>query len=364
MKIIILTDQLHTHGGIEKLVTQKSNYWTDVFDFDVKIITTNQEQKPFTYKLSKKVGFVDLAIKYNLKQSFFTFFNILRIIQNFYKIQRLVFQEKPDFILVASHIPITYLLPFIKTKAKIIKEFHFSKYNQKNSFKERIFNFIERKYFRLILLSEEESGFYNLKNKMVIPNPVIIPKIKIKNISQRSNTAIAILRYAPVKNLESMISVWEKFQIQNPNWQLLIYGTKKGNYFEKIQKLVKEKNLESSIQFKGKTNNVSLELNNAKLLLMTSHQECFPMVILEANACGVPVISFDCPTGPRNIINNNIDGVLVENKNEKRMVNVLNYLAQNQSEIQRLSNGAIKNAKKFELEKVMNIWKSKIFNNR
>ena len=94
---------------------------------------------------------------------------------------------------------------------------------------------------------------------------------------------------------------------------------------------------------------------------MTSEQECFPMVILEAHSCGVPVVSFDAPTGPRNIIHHNEDGILVDNNNEDEFVEILENLALNQEKIQVLSDGALQNSKNYELQKVMNLWKNLIF---
>lgn len=361
MKIFILIDQLHTHGGIEKLVVEKANYWSDVFGFEVKIISTEQENKPYVYKLSEKVAFQDLAVNYHRGISFFHPKNLGKLTKNFFQIQKLVKQEQPEVILVASHIPMTYLLPLMKTKAKIIKEFHYSKYNQPDNFKENLFNFIEGKYDALVVLSQEEASFYKTKNTVVIPNPVKIPDFKINTIAERENRAVAVLRIAPVKQLEKMMNVWGKFSEKNPDWQLYIYGATEGEYFEKIQQLVQDKNLENTIIFKGKTNEVYTELNKAKVFLMTSEQECFPMVILEANACGVPVLSFDCPTGPRNIIHHQEDGILVPHNDEEKMLEMLEFLAQNPAEIQRLSEGAVQNAKNYELQKVMNLWKSLIF---
>lgn len=360
-KIFILIDQLHSHGGIEKLVAQKANYWSDVLGYEVKIISTEQEYQPFVYTLSEKVKFQDLAINYARGISFFHPKNLGKLFRNFIQIKKLVRQEQPDFIVVASHIPMTYLLPFIKTQAKIIKEFHYSKFNQANTFKENIFNKIEGKYDYLVVLSEEEASFYKTKNTVVIPNPVEIPKIRINNITERENIAVAVLRFAPVKQIEKMIEIWEAFTQKHADWKLRIYGAKEGDYFEKIQKMIQQKKLDDKIVFEGKTNDVAVELNKSKLLLMTSQQECFPMVILEANACGVPVVSFDCPTGPRNIIHHQKNGVLVDENHNEEFVRILDYLASHHNEIERLSNAALENSKNYELQKVMNLWKSLIF---
>ena len=360
-KIFILIDQLHSHGGIEKLVAEKANYWSDVFGYEVNIISTEQENKPFVYELSEKVKFQDLAINFFRGISFFHPKNLRKLFKNFIHIKRLIKTEKPDFILVASHIPMTYLLPYIKTNAKIIKEFHYSKFNQPHNFKENLFNSIEGKYDYLAVPSKEEAGFYKTKNTVIIPNPVNIPDFKINKISERENIATAVLRFAPVKQLEKMVTIWERFTEKFPDWKLHLYGAKEGYYYERIQNLVEEKNPKNSILFKGKTNDVASELNKAKLLLMTSEQECFPMVILEAHSCGVPVVAYDAPTGPRNIIHHNKDGILVDYNDEDKFVEILENLALNQEKIQVLSDGALQNSKNYELQKVMNLWKSLIF---
>ena len=101
---------------------------------------------------------------------------------------------------------------------------------------------------------------------------------------------------------------------------------------------------------------------NASIYAMTSLTECFPMVLLESLSCGLPVISFDCPNGPRNIIINNKDGLLVKNNNIDAFAIALitlmddNELRCNMGAIGRL------NIKRFESKIVMKIWE-KLFNN-
>lgn len=108
-----------------------------------------------------------------------------------------------------------------------------------------------------------------------------------------------------------------------------LYGAKE--IYWKIQKLVEEKNLENSILFKGKNQWCCFRIEQSKITVDDFWEhECFPMVILEAHSSGVPVISFDAPTGPRNIIHHNKDGILVDNNNEDEFVEILENLALNQ----------------------------------
>ena len=364
--IAILVDQLHQHGGIEKLVALKANYWATQFKYAISVISTENKNQPLIYKLDSRVRFIDLNIHYNRLKSYFSFFNLIYLVVNCLKIQKYILKEKPDVIVVASHIPITYMLPFlILKKTKIVKEFHFTKYfynSRTKGLKLKILNYIEAKYDKLVVLSPEEQRFYTTNNLVVIPNPVI-SEIKENNkpINKKELIATAIVRFAPVKRLELMIEIWLQFSKLNPDWKLLIYGSPDTLYANKIKKLVQDYNLVDSIIFKGATKNVLRALQDARVVLVTSEQECFPMQILEANSVGVPVIAFDCPTGPRNIIKNNEDGLLVENNNIEEFVSVLFEFSTNESLQKKLAKNAYINSNNYNLERIMNLWNTKIF---
>lgn len=363
-KIVILVDQLNSHGGIEKLVAVKANYWATVFDYDVTIISTEQLGKPFVYSLSDKVKFIDLAINYHREKSYFSFSNRLKFLANVVKIQRYILKEKPHFIDVASHIPITYFLPFLYRKSKIIKEFHFTKFDRvkQQDFKSKVLNYIESKYDFLIVLSEEERRFYASDNVVVIPNPIHnTSQIQSTKIEDNENIAVAVVRFAAVKQLEKMIVIWSSFIASNPTWKLHIFGTTGNDYFKKIEQLVFDRNLQNSIVFKGQSNTIQSEISKAKVVLMTSEQECFPLVILEANSVGIPVISFDSPTGPRNIIHHKTDGILVEYNNCDSFVKELIAFDNDVIYQKHLSKNAKENAAKYSVEVIMNKWNELIF---
>ncbi|BAX82635.1 glycosyltransferase [Labilibaculum antarcticum] len=362
-KITILVDQFYEHGGIEKLVAIKANYWATNFEYDLTVISTENKNNSHIYDLEPTVKFIDLKINYNRLISYFSFTNLFLLFKNIFVIQKYLLKNKPDIVIVASHIPITYVLPFLlRRQTKIVKEFHFSKYyNKKSELKNKIFNYVESKYDKLVVLSTEERSFYKSSNVEVINNPIISDADVIINAqSKKDLIAATVVRFAPVKRLELLVGIWEKFSNDNPAWRLLIYGPLDNLYGGEIQNLVKEKKMENCVTFKGKTNSVLEELAKSRVVLMSSEQECFPMLILEAQSVGVPVISFDCPTGPRNIINNNHDGILIENDNIDKFVWALNRFSSDEEFQDRLSHGAILNSTKFELKTIMNEWNDKV----
>lgn len=361
-KILILVDQLHSHGGIEKLVAIKANYWADVFGFKVTILATEQGGKPIIYPLSNKVNFIDLAINYNRNKSYFSTQNLLKLFKNVFKVHEILRKEKIDFAIVASHIPITYLLPFIPTKSKKIKEFHFSRIIKTGGFSDKFMDYIENKYDSLIVLSKEERKFYKADNVIVIPNPLLPSDYYIdKKCSEKEDVAIFAGRLAPVKNLELLIEIWQRINREKPNWKLRIYGETSGEYYEKIKKLVDERNLGDAVLFMGETSNLNFEFNKAKVFLMTSLNECFPMVILEAFGMGVPVIANDCPTGPRNIITNGFDGFLAKYNDIDDFVKTFNKFDEDVELQNQLSNQALKTSQLYKIDIIMNMWNEKVF---
>jgi len=362
-KILILVDQLHSHGGIEKLVVLKANYWAEVYGYDITILSTEQEGKPIVYDLSEKVAFRDLSINYIRTKSYFSFQNVLKFFKNIYAVQKEIFKQKPDFVLVASHVPITYIAPFLLGGTTTIKEFHFTKFTRNNNgLKNKTLTFIESKYDFLVVLSQEEKQFYFSHNTVVIPNPIEKVKDLISfDYQKNEKIALAIGRFAPVKRLEKMVEIWSQFHAVNPSWKLYIFGAIGNDYYTEIKELVAKKGLQEFIIFKGQTNAIHNELAKAKLVLMTSEQECFPMVILEANSVGVPVMSFDSPTGPRNIIHHNEDGIIVEFDNDAAFVEELIKFDANEDFQLTLSKNAKKNASQYEMDTIMHQWKELIF---
>lgn len=359
-KIVFLVDQLYKHGGIERLVAIKSNYWTENFSYDVSVLSTDNKDNTLAYNLNKRVKIRDLKINYQEGISFFNPKNLLKLIRNTYLIQKYIFRYKPDFIVVASHIPITYLLPFLlKGKTKIIKEIHYTKFYEKANLKQKLFKKIESLYDKIVVLSQEELLLNDLKNSIVIPNPIANNVNRVAKSVQQENVAVMILRFAPVKRIELAIDIWKVLIEKGVNWHLHIYGNSNNEYAKQIQNKIQELGLEKQIVLKGVSNDINSVLSKAKITVLTSSQECFPMVILESFANAVPVIALDVPTGPRNIIVNNKNGLLVKNK--VNFVDNFIVFTKNSTLQDKLALGALASSKEYNIHTIMNLWKTKIF---
>lgn len=361
--IVILVDQLYCYGGIERLVAIKANYWAENFNYKVTIISTEQKQKPFAYALSDKVRFIDLAINFDRNSSYFKSHNLLKFFKNVKELNKELKFLKPDFIIVASHIPMTYCINFIKGGAKTVKEFHFTKWNSIANFKSKIESFFLAKYDFLTVLSKEEQQFYTTDNTIVLANPLIEEsQLNDKYLDiEKQNKAIFLGRIAPVKNIESLIEIWSEFKKKYPNWILEIFGDYNNEYGLILKDKVVSLSLEDCIIFKGEIKNTMEVINQSKIMLLTSHQECFPLVVLESLSQGVPVFSYDCPTGPRNILTDGYDGRIIENKNSEQFVKALEDFASNTIIQKKLAEHALVTAQKYSLPNIMEQWNDEIF---
>ncbi|MGC4129835.1 MAG: glycosyltransferase family 4 protein [Bergeyella sp.] len=362
MKIVFNTDQIYLHGGIEKVMAEKANYFSEIPGVEVYIITTEQQGKLPCYPLNKKIKLIDLGVNYNRNKSYFSKENLKKAFIHFKEQRKLFKQLKPDVVISANFNFDHYWLPFVSGKAKVIKERHSSRFYEekirKNAsfFKRMQFAFsdwIDSKYTHVVVLNEDEKRYVKSENAVVIPNPITIPDF---SVSLENKQVLAAGRIAPVKGFDELIHIWKLITDEFPDWQLHIYGDDYLNTKSDLKKLIKELDLENVIQFKGSVPNLTETMKEYSLYAMTSETECFPMVLLESLSVGLPVVSYDCPNGPRNIISNGQDGILAEHKNREAFAEALRKLMKNNSERKEMGIRAKENANRFETEEVMKRW--------
>lgn len=365
MKILYLTDQVFLHGGIEKVLSMKANYLADVLGEEVFIITHNQKENQSVYDFSSKITFFDLKINYIEGLSYFHPRNLLKTISHKKALKQTIKKINPDVIISCSFGPDFYFLPEIEKQIPKIKEFHSSRYFEKenlHSFRKKMQKkktvATEKKYHALVVLNDDEKAFYNNQNVYVIPNPV---EKSDYNADYSSKKIVAAGRLSPVKNFEELISIFSMVHQDFPDWQLHIYGE---DYLETASRLIeqiKQLGLENQVKLMKTTPNLKKTMQDYSIYAMTSHTECFPMVLLESLSVGLPVISYDCPTGPKHIVKDSSDSFLISNKKKDIFVEKLRQLMQDETLREKMGKQGMENVEKFNIEFVMNEWQ-RLFN--
>lgn len=365
MKIVFTTDQIYLHGGIERVLALKANYFADVLGYEVTILITDQQGKKPFFHLSQSINIIDLAIYYDRAQSYFSIGNLRKVPDHFFKIKKVLNRIDPDMVITCNFAYEFYWIPFINTASKKIKEYHGSQYKRKlplASLKARAGAFfqnqIEKRYDALVVLNVDEKTFFKSNNTYVIPNPIQLTDHKA---TVQHRKVIAAGRIAPVKGFERLIEIWAVIADKYPDWKLDIYGDDYLGTQEELQKQIDSLGLNQKIVFKGTVDNMTKVMCDYSVYLMTSHTECFPMVLLEALSVGLPIIAYDVPTGPRNIIIDAEDGFLIKNDEAKVFSEKLKQLLVSEKKRKNLGIHAKKNVNRFKTENVMREW-LKLFN--
>ena len=363
MNIVFIIDQVYLHGGIERVLSIKANYLAQQLDNKISIMTSEQRNKVPCYNFDDAIIFQDLRVNYFRDKSYFHPLNLLKAIKHLISLRKVINQISPDILVVCSHSTDTHFVPFINRTIPKIKEFHYSKFIEEMkrdkkgiTFKKiyfKITDYVESKYNRLVILNPDESKYYKSDNTVVIPNPLTFFPKEVSNLSNK--VIISAGRIAPVKGYDLLIDIWKIASENIPDWKLHIYGDGNIDYIAQLQSKIDEANLQDTIILKGSTNDIKSKMLNASIFVMTSLNECFPLVLLEAQACGLPIISFDCPNGPRNIINNN-DGILIPVGGNESFSNKLVLLANDKEQLVSMGVNARKNANNYSVEKIMTMW--------
>jgi len=375
MKIVYYLPSLYIAGGLERTITLKANYLADSMGYSVTILTSEQQEKKPYYKLSKNVNHVDLGISFDLPKNQS---KIKKLISYPFKYNRFkrrfssfLNEYKPDITISTLRREI-YFINSINDGSIKIGEFHVTRNSYHtsstkssgnhiiNALKKIWTNYSLYKIKKLskfiVLTNGEKANWPELQNTLVINNPLsFYPK---KSSMCSNHQVIAVGRYSPEKGIESPIDAWAIVTKKHPDWILTFFGNGEYNiYTEQIKKL----NIEKTCFLESAVTNIEDKYYDSSILALTSKYESFGMVITEAMSCGVPVVSFDCPSGPKDIIQNGIDGILVENGNIQELADKICYLIENEDIRKGLGKQAKINSERFKIENIAVQWQE-LFN--
>lgn len=362
MKICYLVNQMHSLGGVERTLHNRLIELSK--DYEIYLITIEQGKRPYYFEKISQVNYIDLNIKFERINNIYmkkNLKNIFSIIQKYFKLINVINKIKPDYIVSVSMGLTSYLLSFINYKGELIYEHHASFYHlgfdktPPNNFKTSIFN----QYSKHIFLSEEEKKLASFINaeKFVIPNPIPNNLPHIIPFSDKKNRIIAAGRYVEIKGFERLLKAWNMIYLNCPNWTLEVYGDPDKIIYQKLKIYIAENHLEDRTFLLPSTNRIIDIINDSKIYAMTSYFENFPMVMLEALSLGTINVAFDCPTGPRNIIDNKT-GYLVENGNIELYAQTLLRVIENPEEAKLKSLNALESSQKFALNNIIDHWKA------
>lgn len=210
----------------------------------------------------------------------------------------------------------------------------------------------------ITVLTEHDLNIWrNHKNVIRMYNPIDLDEFSRKSEIKKEKIILAAGRIQPVKGFDNLIKSWSLIFDEFPDWTLAIAGTGKDDYVQYLTNLIKA-NKCNNVELLGFRKDIKDIMQKSSIYVLSSHHEGLPMVLIEAMACGCCCVSFDCNTGPNEIIEHEISGLLVEDQNIYALANGLKKIMIDYNFREYLSSNNMKSIEKFSLETIVFQWEN------
>ena len=369
MKIIYCTHSTCNPGGMERVLLNKVTYPSQLPGWKVAVVTTDQHQRPPFYPFPEKVRMTDLGINYsedNEKGAWKKITGYLRKRKEHKrKLTALLLKEKPD-IVVSLYPSESSFIPDIKDGSKKVLELHYCKFFRLQYGRRGLLGWIDklrtrqdeqivRRFDKFVVLTNEDRGYWgNLPNIEVIPNAAMHVSDAYSDVMNKRVIAVGRLDYQ--KGFDRLVQAWQLVRHTGKftDWKLDIFG--QGEWREMLQQMIDKAELQDSVRLNQPTKQIGEEYVKSDLLVMSSNYEGFPMVMIEAMACGLPVVSFDYKCGPKDIIQPGINGLLVPNGDIQALADAMMKVMEDEAYRKMLSLNARKVVDTYSEQAVMAQW--------
>ena len=373
MKILFLIKSFAAKAGTERVMSDKMNWLSDK-GHEITLVTYEQGSHSFAFRLNSSIKYFDLNTR------FFTLAKYGLIKRGIYylllkqkfktRFQTVIDDIKPDIIVLTTYSVFLFdVVLSIKTTSKRIIESHVAFETVRKSIDFRSSKFISylasiydwyifsyiKKYDGLVALTKSDSEkWLKYSTKVfVIPNPVTsIPDV-VANV-ERNHRIICAGRLHEQKGFDLLIESFSLISEKCPGWDVVIYGD--GSEKQTLEKQISDSDLIGRVFLRPSTDTIYNEYLNSGFYVLCSRYEGFGLVLVEAMSCGLPCVSFDCPYGPNEIIENCKNGILVENGNVKELASQILWLINNPCRRVEMGKAARNSSFNYRKDIVMNRW--------
>lgn len=344
-KVVFIIEQLRAAAGTERIATHVMNELV-VAGYDVRVVMYGHDATsffPLDHRIEKKLIGVPFANRYKLTAAF--------------RLKKIVDVIQPDYVVnvAVPMMQVTFLSKCLGMKGRIITWEHFSYYA--GSVFGRFFRlFSAWSSAKMIVLTETDKQNYPslLLNKVKEIGNFVRDEGRLAALNNK--LVVAVGRLVDQKGFDLLLEAWKEVVGVHSDWHLQIIGS--GEKKERLQEIISDLGVGGQVSLIPAVKNIGDYYINASIYVMSSRQEPWGLVLAEAKSYGLPVVSFDCPNGPKWIVRDRVDGFLVENGNVGALSDKITELITNPSLRLRMGKAAREDFnKRFSKEIVINKWK-------
>lgn len=342
---------MYNSAGMERVLSVRANSLCNLFD--ITFITKAQGNRPDFFPLDKKIHRIDISEENSYREG----------------LERCLLENKYD-ITVSTGGCEFYFLYKINDGSKKIFESHFS-YDiskvwmggVKNPIKRRILVelqkfrriYIARHYDKVVVLTKTDCKKWGrwIDTVTYIYNPLTI--LSDKKTTVLNKVAMAVGRLDRQKGFDYLIDAWKIVSASFPDWKLFIYG--EGGLKDQLQRQIEIEKLSSYLMLCGSTNDITSKYCESSIFILSSRTEAFGLVLTEAEACGLPIVAFDCPSGPRELMEDGGNGFLVRPVgNIEQLANRIIKLISDVSLRKQMGQRSLELSERFKIENISQEW--------
>lgn len=369
MKVLYTIAGFYRAAGMERILADKANYLAGC-GYAVVIVTTDQRGREEVFPLDPSITHIDLGIGYEDNNGGSLLSKVLyyplKKWMHRRRLKLVLGEERPD-ITVSMFCGDEGFLPRLPHCGKTVLEVHFSRFKRLQYGRRGLWALADRwrswkdgrvirKFDRFVALTREDLGYWGTPaNGCVIPN--FIGSMPVVSASLESRTVLAVGRYSYQKGFERLLEAWALAVKQLPSrhgWKLRLVGD--GENRRSLQSISDSLGISSSVRIDCPQKDMDIVYRDSSILALSSRYEGLPMVLLEAQAYGIPCVCFDCKCGPRDVITDGEDGYLVPEGDVQALAYALVKLVKDPSLRAAMGRKARRQSARWDKESIMQQW--------
>ena len=378
MRIAFLCNNFKSLNGVERIWSQKLSLLAEREDDQVFLITYNQYGAPYSFPLSGKVRHIDLATRYISRCSFNGIWQYIDRYKSELAFRRTLNDSlatiRPD-IVVCSDMHVADLKALLSVKLPVVRivECHcgrsayFEDLAKIDSLLEKIKQYLLKKkllraisrFDRIVVMTEAEREDWRQKDKVVsIPNMLVRYPEEVHKDRHPYRRIITVGRYVYQKGYDLLLQAWRTVEDRHPDWCLDIYGSLDGGIgeYEQLQRQIQSLGLHT-VSLHSATTDIYSSYFESDIYVSASRFESFGLVLVEAMACGLPIVGFGCLYGPVSIIKDGSTGVLVPPHDPQQLAEAICQMIEHPEKRVRMGKNGRLEAKKYLPEQIMPLWR-------